>query len=121
MPFDMFEEQYFRDLYRFYGGEVWSPGHLLLFSSSSLFTFLLQISIKLDKSGHVDENTKGADRNIKSGDRQGHGHLNETNDKHRTHTTTLKTKAGVTRTLPKPDLVQVLRKFKQLMLHSSFT
>ena len=46
------------------------------------------------------EGAKGADRNRKSEDRQDHGQQNE--DKHRTHNTTLKTKAGVTRTLQKP-------------------
>ena len=39
---------------------------------------------------------------VKSEDRQDHGQQNETKDKHRTHDTTLKTKAGVTRTLQKP-------------------
>ena len=34
-------------------------------------------------------------------DRQDHGQQNETKYKHRTHNTTLKTKAGVTRTLQK--------------------
>ena len=45
------------------------------------------------------EDTKGADRNRKSEDRQDHDQQNETKDKHRTHNTTLKTKPGVTRTL----------------------
>ena len=36
---------------------------------------------------------------VKSEGRQDHGQQNETKDKHRTHNTTLKTKAGVTRTL----------------------
>ena len=40
---------------------------------------------------------------IKSEDRQEHGEQNETKDKHRTHNTTLKTKAGVTRTLQKGE------------------
>ena len=48
------------------------------------------------------EDTKAADRNRKSEDRQDHGQQNETKDKHTTHNTTLKTKAGVTRTLQKP-------------------
>ena len=48
------------------------------------------------------EDTKGTDRNRKSEDRQDHGQQNETKDKHRAHNTTLKTKAGVTRTLQKP-------------------
>ena len=48
------------------------------------------------------KDTKGADRNRKSEDRQDHGQQNETKDKHRTQNTTLKTKAGVTRTLQKP-------------------
>ena len=48
------------------------------------------------------EDTNGTDRNRKSEDRQDHGQQNETKDKHRTHNTTLKTKAGVTRTLQKP-------------------
>ena len=39
---------------------------------------------------------------VKSEDRQDDGLQNETKDKHRTHNTTLKTKAGVTRTLQKP-------------------
>ena len=48
------------------------------------------------------EDTKGAGRNRKSEDRQDHCQQNETQDKHITHNTTLKTKAGVTRTLQKP-------------------
>ena len=48
------------------------------------------------------EDTKGVDRNRKSEDRKDHGQQNETKDKHRTHNTSLKTKAGVTRTLQKP-------------------
>ena len=36
---------------------------------------------------------------VKSKDRQDHGQQNETKDKHRAHNITLKTKAGVTRTL----------------------
>ena len=47
------------------------------------------------------EDTKGSDRNRKSEDRQDHGQQNETKAKHRTHNTTLKTEAGVTRTLQK--------------------
>ena len=39
---------------------------------------------------------------VKSENRQNHGQQNETKDKHRTHNTTLKTYAGVTRTLQKP-------------------
>ena len=41
------------------------------------------------------EDTKGVYRNRKSEDRQDHGQPNETKDKHRTHNTTLKTKAEV--------------------------
>ena len=37
------------------------------------------------------EDTKWADRNRKSEDRQLHGQQNETKDKHRAHNTTLKT------------------------------
>ena len=48
------------------------------------------------------EDTKEGHRIVKSEDRQDHGQQNETKDKHRTHNTTLKTKAGVTRTLQKP-------------------
>ena len=48
------------------------------------------------------EDTKGQTEIVKSEDRQDHGQQNETKDKHRTHNTTLKTKAGVTRTLQKP-------------------
>ena len=40
-------------------------------------------------------------RQKSSEDRQNHGKQNETKDKHRTHDTTMKTKAGVTRTLQK--------------------
>ena len=43
-------------------------------------------------------NAKG----IQKEDRQDHGQQNETKDKHRAHNITLKTKAGVTRTLQKP-------------------
>ena len=39
---------------------------------------------------------------VNSEDRQDHGQHNETKDKHRTHNTTLKTKAVVTGTLQKP-------------------
>ena len=42
---------------------------------------------------------KGQTEIFKSEDRQDHGEQNETKDKHRPHNTTLKTKAGVTRTL----------------------
>ena len=42
---------------------------------------------------------KGQTEIIKSEDRQDHGQQNETKDKQRTHNTTLKYKAGVTRTL----------------------
>ena len=45
---------------------------------------------------------KGQTEIVRSEDRQDHGQQNETKDKHRTHNTTLKTKDGVTRTLPKP-------------------
>ena len=37
------------------------------------------------------EDTKGADRNHKSKDRQDHGQQNETKDIYKTHNTTLKT------------------------------
>ena len=46
---------------------------------------------------------------------QDHDQQNETKNKHRTDNTTLKTKAGITRTLQKPGWVQVLRKSKQLL------
>ena len=45
---------------------------------------------------------KGQAEIVKSEDRQDHGQQKETKDK-RTHNTTLKTKAGVTRTLQKPE------------------
>ena len=45
---------------------------------------------------------KGQTGIVMSEDRQDHGQQNEMKDKHRTHNTTLKTKAGVTRTLQKP-------------------
>ena len=45
---------------------------------------------------------KGQKEIVKSEDRQDHGQQSETQDKYRTHKTTLKTKAGVTRTLQKP-------------------
>ena len=60
---------------------------------------------------------KGQTEIVKSEDRQEHGQQNETKDKHRTHNTTLKTKAGIIRTLKKPGRVLVLRKGKQLLLH----
>ena len=53
---------------------------------------------------------KGQTEIVKSEERQGHGQQHKTKDKHRTNDTTLKTKAGVTRTLQKPGRVQVLRK-----------
>ena len=40
---------------------------------------------------------KGQTNIVKLEDRQDHGQQNEMKDKHRTHNTTLKTKAGVTR------------------------
>ena len=42
---------------------------------------------------------KGRIEIVKSEDRQDHGQQNKTKDKHRTHDITLKTEAGVTRTL----------------------
>ena len=45
---------------------------------------------------------KGQTEIVKSEDSQDHGQQNETKDKLRTHNTTLKTKAGVTRNLQKP-------------------
>ena len=45
---------------------------------------------------------KGKTEIVKSEDRQDHGQQNEAKDKHRTHNTTLKLKAGITRTLQKP-------------------
>ena len=45
---------------------------------------------------------KGQTEIVKSEDREDHGQQNETKEKHRTHNTTLKTKAGITRTLQKP-------------------
>ena len=45
---------------------------------------------------------KGQTEIVNSVNRQDHGQQNETKDKHKTHNTTLKTKAGVTRTLQKP-------------------
>ena len=43
---------------------------------------------------------KGQTEIVKPEARQDHGQQNETKDKYRTHSTTQKTKAGVTRTLP---------------------
>ena len=60
---------------------------------------------------------KGQTEIVKSEDRQDHGQQNETKDKHRTHNTTLKTKAGVTQILQKPGWVQVLWQGNQLLLH----
>ena len=61
-------------------------------------TFHAQIlfsTVKNEKSMQKEfEDTKGADRNRKSEDRQDHGQQNETKNKHRTHNTTLKTKAA---------------------------
>ena len=51
--------------------------------------------------GGLKEETKVADIIVKSEDRQDHGQLIETKAKHRTHNTTLKTKAVVTRVLKK--------------------
>ena len=47
------------------------------------------------------DDTKGTDRNQKSEERKDHGQQNQTKDKHGTHSTTQKTKAGVTRNLQK--------------------
>ena len=58
---------------------------------------------------------KGQTEIDKSEDRQDRGQQNKTKDKHKTHDTTLKTKAGVARTLQKPGWIQVLRKGKQLL------
>ena len=48
------------------------------------------------------EDTERETEIVQSEDKQDHGQQNKTKDKHRTHNTTLKTKAGVTRTLQKP-------------------
>ena len=53
------------------------------------------------------EDTKWANRNRQVRRQKDRG---QQKDKHRTHTTTLKTKAGVTQTLQKSGSVQVLRK-----------
>ena len=45
---------------------------------------------------------KGQTKIVKSEDRQDHGQPNEMIEKHKKHNTSLKTKAGVTRTLQKP-------------------
>ena len=45
---------------------------------------------------------KGQTELVKSEDKQDNGHQKETKDKHKAHTITFKTKAGVTRTLQKP-------------------
>ena len=45
---------------------------------------------------------RGIKEIVKSEDRQDNGQQNKTKDKHRTHSTTIKTKAGVTGTLQKP-------------------
>ena len=56
---------------------------------------------------------KGQTEIVKSEDRQDHGQQNETKNKHRTHNTTLKTKARVTLTLQKPGyLFIMLQSFK---------
>ena len=60
---------------------------------------------------------KGQTVIVKTEDRKDHGLQNEMKNKHRSHNTTLRTKAGVTRTLQKPPRVQVLRKGKQLLPH----
>ena len=57
------------------------------------------------KADHIKWNSKipkGHTEIVKSEDRQGHGQQKETKDKHRKYNTTLKTKAGITRTLQKP-------------------
>ena len=54
---------------------------------------------------HIKRNSitpKGRTEIVKSEDRHDQCQQNETKDKHRTHNTTLKTKAGITRTLQKP-------------------
>ena len=49
------------------------------------------------------QDTKGTEKKpVKSGKRQVYGQQNKTNEKYKTHNTTLKTKAGVTRTLQIP-------------------
>ena len=45
----------------------------------------------------------GIKESVKSEDRQDNGQQNKTKDKQRTNDTTIKTKAGVTRTLQKPE------------------
>ena len=60
---------------------------------------------------------KGQKVIVKSGDRQDYDQQNDTKDKHRTHNTTVKSNAGITRTLKKPGRVQVLQKGKQLLIH----
>ena len=51
---------------------------------------------------NIQPDTTGADRNRYVGRQTSYGQQNKTKDKHRTHETTLKTKAGITRTLQKP-------------------
>ena len=48
------------------------------------------------------EDIKGEAEIVKSENRQFRGQQNETKGKHRSHNTTIKTKAGVTRTLQNP-------------------
>ena len=63
---------------------------------------------------------KGQKEIVKS-DRQEHGQQNKTKNKHRTHDTTLKTKAGITRTLQKLGWDRVLWKVKQLLFQCGTT
>ena len=60
---------------------------------------------------------KGQTEIVKLEDRKDHGHQNETKDKHGTHKTTLKTKAGVTGTLQKPGCFSSLILFSTIQLY----
>ena len=73
---------------------------------NSAFNELLPLNITILQSKEWKRNSKipkGQTEIVKSEDRQDHGQQNETKDKHRTHNTTLETKAGVTQTLQKQD------------------
>ena len=76
---------------------------LLVFSSKADERYSLKCAyINIHNTKRNLRISKGQTEILKSADRQDHDQQNETKDKHRTHNTTLKTKAGLTQTLQKP-------------------
>ena len=72
--------------------------------------FVYQLSIDTSGCQRNSKTPKGQTEIDKSEDRQDHGQQNETKDKHRTHNTTLTTKAGVTRALKTRSSIYIFKR-----------